>query len=84
MLACENELKCIEIASPIIKKYALIKVNKLKEQYSLIFNTHRYLNTASLDEGLICDKRKLFWSFLYLLFDPFLRQVANFYCFSLK
>lgn len=70
MLASPKELKCIEIASPIIKKSVLVKVRKLKDSIHPIMNFRKYCQLADLDEGLILDKTKILRSlvFLFLVF----------------
>ncbi len=68
MLACENEIKCIEIVSPIIKKSILKRVKVLEDANNPILSFHEYRVVADIKESLIVDKNKIFKSLMYLAF----------------
>lgn len=76
MLASPKELKCIEIAAPVIKRSILAKVNELKDSNSpiLSFQKHCIILIGS-ENWVVLDKknilRSLLGQILIFLFFPF-------------
>lgn len=64
MLACEKELRCILIASPIILKHKLKEVRRLKDSYRPILSIQSHLEMADHKEELYYYEKKPFQTFI--------------------